>query len=110
MIGPLQMCILRYLWGNGVRQIRQIRDAVLRDYQVTPNAVDVTLGNMCKAGLVERRGTGWYIALVAPPDVQPADLIVQAVLDRLFADYPDAVVSYLAYRGWEQTHDAAFAA
>jgi predicted transcriptional regulator len=110
MIGPLQMCILRYLWGSGTRHIRQIRDAVLLDYQVTPNAIDVTIGKMCKSGLVERRGLGQYIALVAPPDVQPSDLIVQATLDRLFADYPDAVASYLTYRGWVIAHDSALAA
>lgn len=110
MIGPLQMCILRYLWCNGTRHIRQIRSAALLDYHVEENTVDVTIGKMVKAGIVERRGVGWYRALAAPPEVQPADLIVQATLDRLFADYPDAVTSYLAYRGWKQAHDAALAA
>jgi len=102
LTGSARYAAIAYAQEHGTVSVRALDGLLARRGAVDSNVAAATLYRLAKEGLLERVARGVYalgpasseLTTLAPP------VIVLATLDKLEADYPDALAAELHRRGW----------
>ena len=110
-LGDLELSVMRHVWGCGVDgcQGADVQQALDKERPVALTTILTTLDRLRDKGIVrrEREGKAYrYWPVLSEEQLQ--ERIVTGVMDRLIAQFPQAVAAYFAQQGLAgQETDAA---
>jgi len=99
-LSDLQLAILRILWTEDEATVARVQEALSEERDLALTTVATLLSRLESRGVVTRRTEGRqfvYRAAVAEVDVRRS--MVSALMDRLFAGDPAALVHHLIDEG-----------
>jgi len=99
-LSDLQLDVLRVLWREDEATIAQVQEALRAERKLALTTVATILSRLEARGVVTRRTEGRqfiYCAAVAEQEVRRS--MVSALMDRLFAGDPKALVHHLIDEG-----------
>lgn len=95
-LGDLQLAIMRVLWQRGEATAADVHAALVRDRGLAPTTIATMLRKMEQKGVVVHRSEGrqfYFRPVVSEDEVRRS--MVGALVERLFAGDPAALVSHL---------------